>query len=116
MRFIDRVHMPVEPVVDRLAGGTHKGARQRDPDHRQQPIAPLQRDARGHHAASKRPHRREPGDGLEQLGNGRKCGAWHHMIFYLTCINVNLYLHYVVHTILFIYCWANTVKRTKELG
>ena len=66
IRFVNGVDMAVIPIVDGLAGGAHQRASQRHANYSQRPFA-LQRHARRHHATGKRPHRREPSHGLEQL-------------------------------------------------
>ena len=69
-RFVDGVDMPVEPIIDRLARTTDQWSGQQDAEPDQRPL-PGWRDAARDNAAAEGPHRREPGDGLEQLERSR---------------------------------------------
>ena len=74
--FVDGVDMAIEPVVHRLAGGAHQRAGQQHA-HQHQAPAVGHRCAGGHHPAPECPHRREPGDRLEQFGDGGQCRPGH---------------------------------------
>jgi len=66
VRFVDRINVAVEPVIDRLTGGTDQRPCQNDAEDDGRPFA------RGHaagrdDATPECPHWREPGDGFQQL-------------------------------------------------
>lgn len=68
MRLIDRVDMPVAPVVRGLRHATDDGARQKyTQEHQRGIVGP---DPGADDAAEIGPHRREPGDRLDQFEHG----------------------------------------------
>ena len=73
-RLVDGVDMAVIPVVDRLAGAAHQRARQQHTGKDREPLTGG-RQPRGHDAAQEGPHRRKPGDGLQEFKHGGHCGS-----------------------------------------
>ena len=69
MRFIDCIHMPVIPIIRRLAHGANQWASE---DHAKQNERPMLGEAamRGSNPAAKGPHGREPCNGFDQLKHG----------------------------------------------
>ncbi len=88
LRFVDGIDLAVEPVVDGLAGRADQRPRQQHA-RGHQPQPPVGRRARGDRAAGKGPHRREPGDRLEQFSDCGGRGQRHQCMLRLTPLNVN---------------------------
>lgn len=63
---ITRHHAPVEPIVHRLAGCANQRPSEDHPANENEPIR-AERNAGRYHPAHESPHRREPGDWLEEF-------------------------------------------------
>ena len=75
VRFVDRIDMPVKPIIHGLRGSAHQRPGQQHARDQKRP-AIRDRNARRHDATHERPHRRKPGNRLEQsdhIARRRKC-------------------------------------------